>query len=228
MAKVARPVTSVSILVDVQTNGARDRCDRRRCALLFAATVFVWRVVFDDAPWIIPRLPRMEQFGAFEICSWILPSCFVAVLAILVVAAIRRRGRWIAPALVVVSSIATAVVYLPFWFLHARRIDRLLGEVREPVQRFRVLVVMAMLTLIGTARICSCRSVPVAKASASSSQTRRCDGASDASRVWSSAALKSAGHSVAVGCGVLGSVTAPPPSRIAGRNVSRGSHGPTE
>jgi hypothetical protein len=104
-------------------------------------------VVFDDAPWTIPRLPRMDQFGAFEIYSWILPSCYVGVAAILVVAAIRRRGRWIAPALAVVSSMATAGVYLPFWFLHARRVDRLLGEVEEPVHRFRVLVTMAMLTL---------------------------------------------------------------------------------
>lgn len=116
-------------------------------ALLFAVVVFVWRVVFDDAPWTIPRLPRMNQFEAFEIYSWILPSCSVAVAAILVVAAIRRRGRSIAPALAVVISMATAVVYLPFWFLRARRVDRLLGEVEEPVQRFRVLVAMAMLTL---------------------------------------------------------------------------------
>jgi hypothetical protein len=116
-------------------------------ALLFSVALFVWRVVFDDAPWTFPRLPRMDQFGAFEIYSWILPSCSVAVVAILVVAAIRRRGRWIAPALAVVISMATAVFYLPFWFLHARRVDRLLGEIEEPVQRFRVLVTMVMLTL---------------------------------------------------------------------------------
>lgn len=116
-------------------------------ALLFTAAVFVWRVVFDDAPWSFPRLPRMNQFEAFEIYSWVLPSCSVAVAAILVVAAMRRRGRSIAPALAVVISIVTAVLYLPFWFLHSSRVDRLLGEVEEPVQRFRALVTMAMLTL---------------------------------------------------------------------------------
>ncbi len=116
-------------------------------ALLFAAAVFVWRVVFDDAPWTIPRLPRMNQFEAFEIYSWILPSCSVAVAVILAVAAVRRRGRFIAPSLAVVISMATAVLYLPFWFLRAWRVDRLLGEVGEPVQRFRALVTMAMLTL---------------------------------------------------------------------------------
>lgn len=116
-------------------------------ALLFAAAVFVWRVVFDDAPWSFPRLPRMNQFEAFGIYSWIQPSCFVAVAAILVVAAIRRRGRWIAPLLAVVISMATALLYLPFWFLRAPRVDRLLGEVWEPVHRLQVLVATAMFTL---------------------------------------------------------------------------------
>lgn len=116
-------------------------------AVLFAAAVFVWRVVFDDAPWSLPKLPRMEQFAAFEIYSWITPLGVTAVVAILVVAVIRRRGRWIAPSLAVVISAVTAVIYLPFWFFRTRRIDRLLGEVEVPVYRMQTLVVLAMLTL---------------------------------------------------------------------------------
>jgi hypothetical protein len=115
-------------------------------ALLFAVAVFVWRVVFDDAPWTFPRLPRMDHFGSFELYSWIGPFCVIAAAEILVVAAMQRRGRSIAPSLAVVISMATAELYLPFWFLRARRVDRLLGEVEEPVQRLRVLVAMAMLT----------------------------------------------------------------------------------
>ena len=116
-------------------------------ALLFAAAVFVWRVVFDDAPWSFPRLPRMDQFGAFEIYSWVPPTGFVAIAAMLVVAAIRRRGRWVAPVLAAVISMATSVLYLPFWFLSTWRVDRLLGVVQEPVYRLRVLVATVVVTL---------------------------------------------------------------------------------
>src|SRR5437870_4838870 len=96
-------------------------------ALLFAGAAFVWRVVFDDAWWSLPRLPRMHGWEAFGIYGWVGPCSAICLTGILIVAAIRRRGGGMAPSLAVLVSIATAVAYLPLWFVREPRVDRLRG-----------------------------------------------------------------------------------------------------
>jgi hypothetical protein len=116
-------------------------------AMLFAAFVLVWRVVYHDAFWSIPSFPRMTRWESFDIYYWLRPFTCMAAAMILVAAAIRRNARLVAPALAVTVSFATGVIYLPLWFMRKDRVDRLLGAVEEAGE-VQVLVAMAMFLLL--------------------------------------------------------------------------------
>jgi hypothetical protein len=118
-------------------------------AVLLALTVLIWRVVYDDAPWSFPRLlqwPKWDRWGAFAVYLWVQPFGLVAGSA-MIVAAIRRRTAWLAPAVTAIISIVTALLYLPLWFQSVPIMDRVKGAQDEPVHSLRMLVVIVMLTL---------------------------------------------------------------------------------
>ena len=119
-------------------------------ALLFAVAVFVWRVPFEDAPWSLPAFPRMEGRAAFGIYPWLQWFSVLAVAIVFIIPAIRRDARRSAAYLAGIVSFATAVVYLPLWFVRSSRIDRLRGRIDEPIPTFRILVAAAICILFLT------------------------------------------------------------------------------
>ncbi|MFL6246378.1 MAG: hypothetical protein ACJ74H_10165 [Thermoanaerobaculia bacterium] len=116
-------------------------------ALLFAGAVLVWRIAFDDAPWSFPAFPRMEGWEAFGIYSWVPWFCLVAAAMAM---RFRRDPQRCAAYLAGIVSFATAVIYLPYWFVRKPAVDRLRGAIEEPIPAFRRAVVTAMLTLLLT------------------------------------------------------------------------------
>jgi hypothetical protein len=95
--------------------------------------------------WIFPMLSRI---GPFAIFPWVALFGYVAVVIIAIVAMIRRNAQWIAACLALVISIATATFYLPLWFFRRPAIDRLHGEIEEPVRTLQAIVAVVMVTVV--------------------------------------------------------------------------------
>lgn len=116
-------------------------------ALLFAAAVFVWRVIYDDAPWSLPPFPRMVRWEAFGIYPWLWWAAILIAAVLFTVGMVRRSVRSLVPYLAAFICIATAAVHLPFWYIRAPRIDRIEGKVWEPVRAVQGFLSIAMLVL---------------------------------------------------------------------------------
>jgi hypothetical protein len=97
------------------------------------------------ALWILPMLPRIEPFAIFP---WVALFGYVAVVIIAITATLRRSAQWIAPCLGLLISIATAMFYLPLWFIRRPGIDRLRGEIERPVRTLQAIVTVAIVTLV--------------------------------------------------------------------------------
>ena len=95
--------------------------------------------------WIVPMLSRIEPFAVFP---WVALFGYVAVVILAITSTIRRNAQWVAPWLALVISIATAMFYLPLWFFRRNGLDRLRGEIEEPVRSLQAIVAVAMVTLV--------------------------------------------------------------------------------
>jgi hypothetical protein len=117
-------------------------------AALLTAAVLVWRFGFDSAYWTLPLppLPGHRGFAALALYDWLSPLLRIAAVILLVVAVVRRRApRAILPLVVMAFVIAT---YWPLSVATARRVDRLQGEVEEPIVALHALFAMVVVTML--------------------------------------------------------------------------------
>jgi hypothetical protein len=147
--------------------------ERRSLELRFAAvaigtaalfTAFVFIVDSVSGSFSLPPLPRMHGFEAFGLLLWIAPlGWFVALLmvpAVLVRWVIGWRGAtaWIGIAIPLVVCGMTAMLYVPFRFVTERRVDRVAGQVEEPVLAMQAIVDSAVaLCVLAAVLICVVR-----------------------------------------------------------------------
>jgi hypothetical protein len=125
-------------------------------AVLFAGVVFVWRVVFDDAPWSIPwpPTPVLRGFGAFNLyywMDWVDAGMVIAVVTSVIVRLVAgRRGAtaWIRVGLPGLIFLQTATMYAPLAAMTARRVDRVRGMVEEPAIASRELALSVGVTMV--------------------------------------------------------------------------------
>jgi len=127
-------------------------------------TAFVFIVDSVSGSLSLPPLPRMRGLEAFGLYSWIAPLGWFVVLlmvpAVLVRWVIGWRGAtaWIGGAIPLVVCVMTAMLYVPFRYVNELRVDRVAGQVEQPIVATQAMADRAVaVCVLGGAFLCVVR-----------------------------------------------------------------------